>query len=403
MLSALAMLTGCAGESDKDADASPAAATPVPCQATVLATQRSVGERIYDEGVESERTRSAYHLIGASSSLRDAVERGDAAAALQAAKALIATGHMDGLTLLRGGRVLASAGTSQALAPLTGNIVGASGSVVGQFVTSVWANRGLIAEITGVTGAGTIVRSGTLTVAGKFRLPATSLPDSGTLTLAGARRIYTSFPAAAYPDARPARVYLVRSLSTTKALCGATAEDTTVNALAQIARAIYRGEAGPRARFEVRRVQHSAPLRRAVARRDPAATRRAVVALLNQHIVRLRVSAGGQLLADVGGPFVLAPVHAALHSGGRTTARIVLSIQDDEGYLRLARRLAGVDVLMYMGNTLVKNSLGPAPGTIPEQGRAVYRGHRFRVFTVHAGAFPSGPLRITVLVPVPYQ
>jgi hypothetical protein len=403
MLAALAMLAGCAGESDRDADASPAAATPVSCQATVLATLRSVGERIYDEGVESERTRSAYHLIGASSSLREAVERGDAAAAREAAKALIATGHMDGLTLMRGGRVLASAGTSQALAPLTGNIVGASGSVVGQFVTSVWANRGLIAEITGVTGAGTIVRSGTLTVAGKFRLPATSLPDSGTLTLAGARRIYTSFPAAAYPDARQARVYLVRSLSATKALCGATTEDTTVNALAQIARAIYRGEAGPRARFEVRRVQHYAPLRRAVARRDPAATRRAVVALLNQHIVRLRVSAGGQLLADVGGPFVLAPVHAALHSGGRTTARIVLSIQDDEGYLRLARRLAGVDVLMYMGNTLVKNSLGPAPGAIPEQGRAEYHGRRFRVFTVHAAAFPSGPLRITVLVPVPYQ
>ncbi len=43
----------------------------------------------------------------------------------------------------------------------------------------------------------------------------------------------------------------------------------------------------------------------------------------------------------------------------------MLSIQDDEGYLRLTRRLAGLDVLMYMGanhTRLVKNSLGPEPG-----------------------------------------
>jgi hypothetical protein len=61
-------------------------------------------------------------------------------------------------------------------------------------------------------------------------------------------------------------------------------------------------------------------------------------------------------------------------------------------------------VLMYMspGNQLVKNSLGPLPGYVPASGSYTYRGNSFRVFTVHADEFPSGPLTIRVLVPLPY-
>jgi hypothetical protein len=58
---------------------------------------------------------------------------------------------------------------------------------------------------------------------------------------------------------------------------------------------------------------------------------------------------------------------------------------------------------MYMGNTLVKNSLGPAPGVVPESGSYSNRARRFEVFPVHASAFPSGPLLIKALVPIPYS
>ncbi len=137
------------------------------------------------------------------------------------------------------------------------------------------------------------------------------------------------------------------------------------------------------------------------------ATRTAIGVLLHQHVVRLRVSdAHGRLLADVGGPYVLAPGRGELRLRGRTIGSVVLSIQDDEGYLRLAKRLAGLRVLMYMDvahhSTLVKNSLGPEPGTVPASGSYTYRGASFRVFTVDAAAFPSGPLTIRVLVPIPY-
>ena len=119
--------------------------------------------------------------------------------------------------------------------------------------------------------------------------------------------------------------------------------------------------------------------------------------------MRLRVYAGTRLLSDVGGPYVLAPVRAALRSEGRTIGRFVLSIQDDEGYLRLTRRLAGLYVLMYMGEALVKNSLGPVSSSVPEEGRFEYHGRKFRTVTLHAEAFPSGPLRIIVLIPIPYS
>src|SRR5205085_3504296 len=139
---------------------------------------------------------SARHLIARSAALRAAVESGDSAAAQTAARALIATHHMDSLTILRGGRVLARAGAVHALAPISGEIVGASGATAGRFIASVWADAGLIAEATGLTGAQTVIRSGDRTVAGKLTLSRRALADSGTVTLAGKPREYTSFPAA---------------------------------------------------------------------------------------------------------------------------------------------------------------------------------------------------------------
>ena len=53
--------------------------------------------------------------------------------------------------------------------------------------------------------------------------------------------------------------------------------------------------------------------------------------------MRLRVSAGGKLLSDVGGPYVLAPVTRAAAAARPHDRQLVLSIQDDEGYLRLTR------------------------------------------------------------------
>jgi hypothetical protein len=377
------------------------------CAATVLDALRHVAVRVYNEGVSSERTAAAVHFITRSIPLREAVERGDSRAARTAAQALVATGHLTSLTVLRGGKTLAAAGSADALAPLRGSILSAAGVPLGSFVTSVWTDSGFIAEMKGVTEGEFALREGAHNIAGSFALPAGERPPAGALTEHGVAFQYTSFGASVYPSGS-LRIYLLRSISSTAGLCGRNAEDTLVNTVSRIARLIYAGEAGGRALIQVRRVQHDQALLSAVARRDPAATRTAIEGLLNQHIVRLRVIAGGHLLSDVGGPFVLAPVNAPLRLHGRQIGSLVLSIQDDEGYLRLAKRLAGLDVLMYMSlnpthPTLVKNSLGPNPGAVPAGGHYHRRGRTFRVFTLNAHAFPSGPLRIAVLIPIPYS
>ncbi len=404
----LALLTGCGsavrgGLSAHAGAAGPSAQiVPDACSSTVLGALGDVAKRAYSEGVASERTRSALSFVARSIPLRSAVERDDPQAARAAAQALVATGHMTSLRVLRGGQVLADVGARDALAPLHGSIAGSSGAPLATFVASVWADNGFVQEAEGIAEGIAALRQNGRNIAGSFAFGPGEPPPRGTLTAKGVAYAYTSFPAAAYPTGK-LRVYLLKSIATVAPMCGKTAQDTLVNTLSRVARLIYSSEAGAHALTQVHRVQRYQPLLRAVASRNPAETRRAVEQLLHEHVVRLRVSAGGRLLSDVGGPYVLAPVHARLRLNGRPIGDIELSIQDDEGYKRLTGRLAGLDVLMYMGSQLVKNSLGPSPGKVPATGTYHYRGRTFRVYTLHAQAFPSGPLRIAVLIPIPYS
>jgi hypothetical protein len=407
LVAAAAGLAGCGGGGGGRPSSTIVAGAPAghrTCAETVLDVLVRVAKRIYHQGVSSERTRSAAHLIAASRPLREAVERGDPAATRAAARALVAGGHMTNLRVIRGGRVLADVG-GPAVTPLPGTLTGASGQPIATYVTSVWADDGLIAETNGVTGGRLALRVNGRSVGGSLALPPGRLAREGTLTHAGVRYQYASFGGRAYPAARM-RIYLLKPIRATASSCGPSTEDTVVNTLSRIANLIYAGEGGRRTLPQVRRVQADQALVGAVARRDVRATKAAVQALLTEHIVRLRVSSGGRLLTDVGGPYVLAPVTASLRLGGRTIGSFVMSIQDDEGYLRLTGRLVGLRVLMYEDPThprLVKNSLGPSPGNVPASGAYDYRGQRFRVFTVNARAFPSGPLTIRVLVPIPYS
>jgi hypothetical protein len=379
----------------------PAPGIPADCPATVLDTVGRVLTRVYREGISSERTLSAEHLIAGSTALRQAIESDDAPAARAAARALLATGHMTNLRVTRGTKTLVDLGGA-ALAPIRGTIRGAGGTAIASYLTSVWADSGFVAEANGIAQGQAAVRFHNRTITGSLALPSEPLPNDGTLTRGHVVYQFTSLPAEAYPSGA-VRIYVLIPLSATATLCGASNEDTLVNTLARIAKEIYAGERGPRTLAQIKRVQHDGPLLSAVARRDPTATKAAIEALLHHHLVRLRVSADGRLLSDVGGPYVLAPVSAPLRLNGRKIGNFVLSIQDDEGYKRLTDRLAGLNVLMYMNSKLVKNSLGPNPGPVPASGAYQYRGHSFRVFTVHATAFPSGQLVIRVLVPIPYS
>lgn len=371
------------------------------CASTVVEALGQIAMRVYREGVSSARTASALSLITHSAPLREAIEQNDPAAARAAAKALLATHHMTNLRVLTPGGTLADAGGAGALAPLHGTITNAKGAPIATFLASVWADRGYISEINGIAEGATALRAGASSIPGSFPLPAGELAAEGFLQVRDIDYRYTSFPVAAYPTGT-LRVYVLRSIASTAALCGSTEQDTLVNTLSHIATLIYRGEAGRRTLPQIHRVQRNQALLSAVAKRDPVATSAAVKALLHEHIVRLRVSAAGTLLSDVGGPFVLAPVQAPLRLHGRTIGSFVLSIQDDLGYRLLAQRLVGLDSVMRVGSRVVMTSLNPAPAHLPSSGLVHYRGHTYRAFSFGARAFPSKPLQITVLIPIPY-
>jgi len=111
--------------------------TQATCPATVLKALDNVVSRVYHEGVFSERTASAEYLITHSAALREAVETDDAGAAGAAAAALLATGHMTNLRVLRGNQTLVNVGGA-ALTPLHGTLVGKNGAPIASYI---WSRR----------------------------------------------------------------------------------------------------------------------------------------------------------------------------------------------------------------------------------------------------------------------
>jgi hypothetical protein len=120
------------------------------------------------------------------------------------------------------------------------------------------------------------------------------------------------------------------------------------------------------------------------------------------HIVRLRVLQGGKLLADIGGPYIIAPVGGSLHYHGQMVGTYLLSVQDDLGFVGLERRLVGVPLILHVGAVRV-----PLQGTtrtgsvaIPDRGAVVIRGAHFQAYSFDAKAFPTGVVRISLLLPM---
>ena len=188
--------------------------------------------------------------------------------------------------------------------------------------------------------------------------------------------------------------------------CGAAAPETLVRTVGLVATRIYANELSSSEVFsDKRQVESFAPLLSALASGNRAGVREAVKSLVfsHTHVVRLRVTRGGEVIADVGGPEILAPVSGSLRRGASTVGHYVLSVQDDLGYVKLVTRFTGVPLVLREGShTLpVAGAISPGPASIPARGPVAYRGRTYEAFSFDAQAFPSGTLRISLLVPVP--
>ena len=207
---------------------------------------------------------------------------------------------------------------------------------------------------------------------------------------------------AAYTAAGPA------PLSIAEPPCGAASARTAATTLLAAAENIYRGElSSPEVRADASQVEHYAPLLRALESGNRAAVGEAVTSLVysGTHIVRLRVSRGGAVLSDVGGPYIIAPVSGRLRNNGRELGRYVLSVQDDLGYVKLESRYLGLPLILRAGGPggtrIPLEGTIPAGKAIPSTGPVRYGGATREAISFTAKAFPSGSLGITLIVPVP--
>jgi hypothetical protein len=198
--------------------------------------------------------------------------------------------------------------------------------------------------------------------------------------------------------------------------CGERAAAAAVAAVdANAANHIYGNElAGTEVSFDLAQITGAADLLAAVSTDDRAAALAAVSRIVYHpawHIVRLRaIDASGQILADVGGPDVIAAVSGLLIVHGRTVGRFLMSVQDDTGFTKLETRFIGDAIGIYFAGALVAERYAQLPATPPSGPTISLAAHDYGVVSETYGAFPNGAvagaitghtLTATILVPPP--
>jgi hypothetical protein len=371
---------------------------PASCATTVADTLGTVAGRVYHEAATGGIVAQAVHRVQSSSALQGAVNNDNSAAAAAALRELM-LGQIVRVQVLRGGRVLAQAGSGVAIAPARGSIPGTSAT----FVLSTQSAHSYLRVVHQVTGAQVLLTTGA--AGGAHRLagtiagpPLASLPAAGPVTVAGRPFQTTTLAGAVYPAGA---LHIVLLVGTASISCPGAAAQTRVETLGHVGERIYQEELhSPDVSATLRHIENSSAFQRAVAARDAAGVRAAIVGFFGEHIhvVRVRVTTSAGLLEDLGGPYVLAPVHGTVRSGGRVVGRFEMAIQDDAGYLKLAHLFTGAEVLMRTGARQVMGTLSPGPATVPDRGPVSYGGRAYEAYSFTGEAFPSGPLRLSLLL-----
>ncbi|HEY1833505.1 MAG TPA: hypothetical protein VGG08_03645 [Solirubrobacteraceae bacterium] len=414
---ALALGLAACGSAHASRDEGPL--TSAQCQGAVASTLGEVARRVYHAAGHGVVVGEAIHRVRSSPALAQAIRADDAGAAAAALRSLLA-GQIVRVEVQHGGRTFATAGSGSALAPVSGSIPHTDA----RYVLSTQSEQSYLQVTHQVTGGELVLVSGGRRVAGTIPAtpPAAELHgESPTpLTLAGTAYEAIALPGAAYP-ATPLQIVLLVPASSATCQQGSSLAEARVEALGTVGERIYKEEhESAYTKSILRRVERSPALREAAERRSVPAARAAIVGFFAAHIhvVRVRVTvptataatttrggsgsgSGGKerLLYDLGGPHVLAPVAGELHdSHGHLVGRFEMAIQDDAGYMKLARLFTGAEVLMRTSGGQVEGSLKPGPASVPTRGEVQYAGHSYDAYTFTAEAFPAGPLRISLLL-----
>ena len=161
---------------------------------------------------------------------------------------------------------------------------------------------------------------------------------------------------------------------------------------------------GAVARADLRQIAHDAGLRAAARSGSDARVRSYVSAKFSsvwshEHVSRLQILRGSQVIADQGVPFVVDGPHTTLpgSSGSKLTLRI--SIQDEIGFIRLLHRHHPFDVVVRgRGHGHVRTSLPAALHVhLPDSGTVTIAGRRYQVRTLARTALGGEPVKIWIL------
>lgn len=373
-----------------------------PCRAAVMTAVGQIAHHIYDEAQAGSNAAGYAYLVRTSARLARAVAARDAAATQAAVAQLLRMQIIHIRITASDGSVLADMGKPGGLAPIDGALSDARGATIGSYTISVQDASAYATVLHRLSGAEVLLRSGARQLRGTLDPGPRTIPTSGTVAYRGRSYEALSFDGAAFPAA-PLRIsVLVPVTATDGATCAGTPSQTIAETLGAAGRRLYEEEASSGdVTATLDRIEHSARFVHDVQRADRAGTLRSIVGffrLHRLHVVRVRVLRAGKLFVDLGGRFVLGPARGVLRDRrGQLVGSFVAAVQDDVGYFKLARRFLGADVVMRAGRRVVISTVGRVRAALPAHGIVRIGGRRYRVYSFLGQAFPSGPLRITLL------
>jgi hypothetical protein len=185
--------------------------------------------------------------------------------------------------------------------------------------------------------------------------------------------------------------------------CGTASASTVAIVDSTVTADIYANElAGVEVTADLAHVTGAGDLVSAVASGNRPAVLKAVSRIVfhpHWHIVRLRaLDSTGAVLADVGGPYVVAPVAGVLRSGARVVGSFVMSVQDDAGVAKLESRFVGDPIGFYAHGALVVGLGAALPQRLPTSSTVTLGRVAFRSVDQTFKAFPDGTVNAVIFV-----
>jgi hypothetical protein len=176
------------------------------------------------------------------------------------------------------------------------------------------------------------------------------------------------------------------------------------------ARHVYANEVrGGRVHHDWRLVASDTALLEALSRGEFAAAQAEARAVMTGnrtlHFTRITVISGGRAVVNAvwnaNGTFVVAPLGRGIAFHGRPLGTLLVSVQDVVGFVKLAHKFTGAQIVVRgSSGQLRASSTALAGPALPRSGPVRIAGHRYETASFQARGWPGETLMVYVLEPV---